>query len=467
MLNTVVYLRQSKDRDGDGLAVDRQRDDALRIAELRDYNVVDVFVDNDVTASGRRQRPGFEAVLAAVASGQVRVVIAWDMTRLTRNRRDTVRILEAGERHGVTLSFVRGGSIDLSSPAGRLVADLLAGVARHEIEQKSDRQRRANAQAAQQGRPAGGRRPYGYESDGLTLRRDEADALARTYQAVAAGSTLGAAARALNDAGHHTSQVRRTDGRPSPWTTQNLRGVLLNPRYCGLRAVATGPRAWRIVGPAVWPALVDEATWASVDRLLRDPDRRTNAPRYDQRLLTGLAHCGWPGCTSLVHAGANSRGQGTYRCRDVPTGGHISRRADPVDEYIGLIVVERLSRPDAADLLVDRDRVDVDDMCAQRRELRARRHGLAALFADGVLTQEDVRAQADRLDAQIAELSAQLTHPRSAALADLVADPGPVWQRMDTGRRRAAVDALMVVRLLPVGRGTRTFRPETVQITPR
>ena len=55
------------------------------------------------------------------------------------------------------IALVRGSDIDMSTPAGRLSADILASVARHEIEQKADRQRRAVEQAVEP-RPSG-RRP--------------------------------------------------------------------------------------------------------------------------------------------------------------------------------------------------------------------------------------------------------------------------------------------------------------------
>jgi site-specific DNA recombinase len=113
-------------------------------------------------------------------------VISWDMTRLTRNLRDLVRIIENGERHKTMLAFVRGDSHDLSTPNGRMLAGILASVARQEIEQKADRQRAATRQAAEQGRWIGGRRPFGYEADGVTIREDEATAIRRSYEDVLA-----------------------------------------------------------------------------------------------------------------------------------------------------------------------------------------------------------------------------------------------------------------------------------------
>ncbi len=62
------------------------------------------------------------------------------MDRITRNRRDTLRLLEVGQQAGSTIALVRGTDLDLSTPAGRLTADMLAAIARNEIEVKSDRQ---------------------------------------------------------------------------------------------------------------------------------------------------------------------------------------------------------------------------------------------------------------------------------------------------------------------------------------
>src|SRR5207253_2064292 len=82
--------------------------------------------------------------------------------------------------------------------AGGLPADLLGAMGLHEIEQKSDRQTRANGQAAQLGRRVGGRRPFGYAADGVTVREDEGEAIRRGYEAVLTGMSLGSVARDWN-----------------------------------------------------------------------------------------------------------------------------------------------------------------------------------------------------------------------------------------------------------------------------
>jgi len=94
----VIYVRMSKDKTGEELGVARQQEDALKVAEFRGWQVVRTEIDNDIGAAGKKTRPGFEAILSAIESGEVSAVIAWDMTRLTRNRRDTVRVIKAARR---------------------------------------------------------------------------------------------------------------------------------------------------------------------------------------------------------------------------------------------------------------------------------------------------------------------------------------------------------------------------------
>jgi site-specific DNA recombinase len=55
---------------------------------------------------------------------------------------------------------------------------------------------------------------------------------------------------------------------------------------------------------------------------------------------------------------------------------------------------------------------------------------------------------------------------RVPVLGELVtaADVQAAWDALNLDRRRAAIDTLMFVTLLPPGRGARIFNPETVRI---
>jgi site-specific DNA recombinase len=457
-MRAAVYLRVSQDRTGEELGIARQREDAHALAERRGWTIAGEHVDNDTSAAGKRRRPGFEALMADVTGRRADAVIAWDMTRLLRTARDRLRMLEEGKKAGTVLAFVRGSDLDLSTPAGRLTADILGSVAQHEIDQKSDRQKRANLQAARAGKRVGGRRPFGYEDDGVRVRPGEAQAIRDGYEALLQGASLSAIAREWNARGLTTGQGDRAEGKPSPWRQDAVRHVLLNGRYAGRRVLGG-----EIVGPAVWEALVSEDTYEAAAALLADPTRR-NPPGSDVALLTGLALCGV--CGAPVHGGRTRRKVRTYRCKGAY--GHVSRQADPVDEFVEAVIVARLARPDAAELLTERTKVDVKPLRAERQAIRERQEALEADYALAKLSRAALERARAATTARLADLDAALADTgRVDVLGPLVTadDVAATWEGLPIERRRGVVDVLAVVTLHPPGRGRRTFDPDTVDIT--
>jgi site-specific DNA recombinase len=458
-VKAIVYTRISQDRVGLKAGVTRQREDCERRCSERGWTILAQHSDNDVSAAGKRKRPGFEAMLASIESGEVGAVVAWSLDRLQRNRRDELRLYEACREHNVVISLVNGAELDFGSATGRLVADNLGSLARFEIELKSDRQIAASEQAAKAGRRVGGRRPFGYEADGMTIRENEAQAVRDGFRDVLAGVPLAEIARSWNQRGFVTGQGRRGEhaGEPSPWRPGAVRFVLKNPRYAGLRALRG-----EVVARAQWPGIVDEGTFQAVRSLLADPGRR-RAPTRGVALLTGIGRCGI--CGATVHAGGATKGVRSYRCRE--SLGHVARRSEPVDSYVSAVMAARLSRPDAVELLVDRARPDLDALRTEAAGIRSRLDSLAVDFADGELTTSQLRAATDRGRARLAEVEAEMADAgRADVLGPLIngEDTQAAWDALTPPRRRAVIDLLATVTVHPAGRGTRTFRPESVGV---
>jgi|tagenome__1003787_1003787.scaffolds.fasta_scaffold20951344_2 site-specific DNA recombinase len=465
-MQAVIYLRISSDRTGQQAGVSRQREDCERRARERGWTVVAVEKDNDVTGTGKRRREGYEAMLRRVTEGEAEVVVAWSLDRLQRNRSDELRLWEACQQTGTMISLVNGADLDLSTAGGRLVADQLASVARYEIELKADRQAAAQAQAAKAGNRVGGRRPFGYEQDGVTVRDDEAAAVYKSFDTILNGGTLGDVYRQLNDAGF-------TTGQGSLWNRSSARDLLTNPRYAGLRhhvpeevRRAAGGRVRRadhIIGKAAWEPLVAEGSWRAVQDILSDPKRRT-APQNAQAMLTGVGRCGV--CGQTIHSGGAATKQTwrIYRCRSMS---HVSRAAEPVDEFVSDVVIARLSREDARELVVDHDRPDAGRLREQAVALRTRLDGAAAAYAQGAIELSQLTTITTDLKLQIAEVEGRMADAgRVDILGPLVTaeDVAATWAALPTSMKRAVISTLMEVWLCPPGRGTRTFRPESVKI---
>lgn len=448
-MKAFVYLRQSLDRSGSGAAVDRQREDCLKLCAERGWDVARTWVDNDVSASSRKPRPQYVAMLEAIEAGEADILVAWHIDRLTRRLTELEHLIELAQSTGLRIATVTG-DLDLSTDAGRLVGRILASVARGEVERKGARQKRAQQQAAEQGRPAGGRRAFGYASDGVAVVEDEAALLAAAYADLLAGASLKGIAKAWNDKGAFT-----TAG--NAWSHSTVRQTLKNPRYAGLRTYRG-----EVVGPATWPALVDEDTHAAAVALVSLPERRTTSTTARKYLLPGLALC-WK-CGSDVMTGHTRHGKRVYVCRAQKC---ISRKADPVDGLVEAVMVARLSRPDAVDLLSQSDSPDLSDDRAREQVLQERLEDLATGLEEGILTLGAVRTSSDRLRVELEAVRAKIRNSTHAdVLTPLVtaSDVAGTWAACDLKQKRAAIEALMTVTLLKPETGTREFDPETVQV---
>ncbi|NKR58177.1 recombinase family protein [Rhodococcus hoagii] len=462
MPRVAVYLRQSQDRDGTEYGISRQRDDIGRLVSSRGWTIAAEFVDNDTSATKRKPRPQFDAMMHAVDRGEFDVIVARHVDRLLRRLSELEHVLERCEPHGTAVVTASDG-VDTSTDGGRLVARILASVGQGEVERKSARQKSAMAQAAAQGRWVGGRRAFGYESDGVTVNETEAAAVRAGYTAVLAGESLTEVARAWDAAG-----LLPTQSAPK-WERTAVRDVLINSRNAGLRrhrpedshsSYRADPLSF-IVGPAEWPALVSEETYRAVVALLTDPSRRTGVVGA-RALLTGVALCGL--CGATVHTGGARRAVRSYRCS---AHAHMQRVAEPVEDFVERLIVGRLSMPDALAVFAPTVAADVTPLRNEADVIRRRLEDIAEDYADGTMTRPQFKAATERVRARLAEIEAEIAAAGSVDLIAPLVQSGDVeaaWSALSTSRKRAVIDVLADVVIHPPGRGVRTFRPETVEV---
>ena len=466
-MSTVTYTRMSLDKTGQEIGVTRQLTECKALAAARGLTLSHEYVDNDLSATSRRKkRPAYEQLLKDVAAGKVDTIVVWHTDRLYRLPRDLEPLIDLAESRPLRFLTVTASEIDLNTSSGRMVARMLAAVSASEVEHKAERQKSANRDRAQRGYRTGGRRPFGYEADGMTVRADEGDAVRWGFESLLSGTSLAGVAREWNKRGFVTGQMRQArsghDGQPSPWTPGAVRNVLQNPRNAGLMAYKG-----ELVGQAAWEPLVEEATWRAASAMLSDPSRRSNPVHNGRALLSGLGLCGV--CGATVHAGASARrGVRAYRCSG--SLGHFSRMAEPVEDYVRMMVLFQVGMEDST-MLVQHQREDLRALQIEAKGYRERMRKLAVDWVDLGMTPAQFRASNDRLVELLAVAEARLAEAgKTDVLAPLLAanddaERAFVWDKeLTPERRRGVINTLMTVRLLPPGRGVRTFRPQSVDI---
>ncbi|GGM67074.1 serine recombinase [Longimycelium tulufanense] len=454
----MIYVRISQDRVGAGVGVERQERECRELAERLGWTVVEVFTDNDISAYSGKPRPGYRAMLTGLGQGRASAVLAWHTDRLHRSPVELEEYINVCEPLGVTTHTVKAGYLDLSTPSGRMVARQLGAVARFESEHKAERIRAARLQAARAGRWQGGIRPFGFEADGETIRPDEAAEIVKATEEILAGGSVRGVVRDLIRRGVPTA-TGKVD-----WDNAVLRNILIRPRNAGLM-VYKG----EIIGKAAWPPIVPEETWRALVSLLKSPERLSNGGNNRVRWLgSGLYLCHTCELPSLRVSPAGSRAKPAYRCRNrerTGTGTHVTREAATLDALVERVIVARLEKPDAMDLLKSpADMVDTAALHTESTALVRRLDELSEMFAEGAITAAQLKTGTDKLRARLAAIEAEVASAGDVdPLLGVVGAPNvaEVWfgtkpdrsDGLELGRRRAILDTLVTVTVLPSKRG--------------
>src|SRR5699024_12625926 len=83
-----IYLRISQDREMDGLAIDRQREDCENLARFRRWDVVETYVDQSKSATDRTAiRPDYDRMVADYQIGRFDAINCSDLDRISRQPR--------------------------------------------------------------------------------------------------------------------------------------------------------------------------------------------------------------------------------------------------------------------------------------------------------------------------------------------------------------------------------------------
>jgi DNA invertase Pin-like site-specific DNA recombinase len=435
--------------------VERQEALCRKLAAEKGWPVGEVYVDNDLSAFSGRRRPAYEAMLADVECGLRDAVLAVDQDRLVRRVVEIdglIRLCEKTE----TAIVLTSGEIDTTSADGVLKAQLLAVVAENESRKKSERLKRQRDQAARLGVPTGGRRAFGYDPDGMTVRHDEAKIVKEIARRALRGESLRKIAIDLNEREIPTCTGAR-------WRVTTVRVLLANPRYAALRV-----HRGEVIGDATWPAILDRATHEQLRALLGDP-RRAQRGRPPAHLLAGLLRC--DRCGERMHTSHRKDGARRYVCSPAPGGcGRVAVTAEPLEELIVSAVLHRLDsaamrRALAKPKKKTRDAGDLDDLRAIEADLDC----LAADFGNGAISRREWLAAREPLERRrdAARRAVDTTTDRRL-LTPLTgaASVRTAWEKLDLEQQRSVlkvlIDRIVIAPAALLGR--RALDPDRVDI---
>ena len=319
----LLYVRVSRLDDDERerkVSPAMQRDKALALPQLAGLAVETFDRDLDMSGKDTANRPDYLRMMARLARGGVRYVVAYDQSRITRNVSDLQLFRDALLRHGALfIEAATGRVLDPADEDQELGSNVLGSVDQHYRRKVARRVRDSLANKAAGGDLVGPV-PAGYvrrrtinDANGHVTRVwvevDEAaaDVVRTIFREYATGAhSFKSLARSLNTRGivppqkHNVGRGARPAGSPAHapvFTADSLKDLLRNPRYAGRVPLRDG----RTV-TGTFPALVDTATFAACERV-RSSQRLTvkSAPgaatRGSRFLLSGVLRCATCGST--------------------------------------------------------------------------------------------------------------------------------------------------------------------------
>jgi DNA invertase Pin-like site-specific DNA recombinase len=458
------YLRVSRDRSGRVRSNDEQHDENVPAIDRQGWQLGEPYEDvGSASKFTKKRRPDFDRLIADLEGEtfDAHVLALWECSRGSRKVSEWVRLLELCAERGVRIWVTTHDYLyDPRSPRDWKTLMDEAVDSEYEARKNSKRIRRSTDADASNGTAHGGRRPFGFKPGGIEPEPEEVAIIKRCIKLAIAGRSIRSLAAELNRDG-----IKTTAG--NDWHPGVLRDVLTSQRMIGMRV--HGPEK-RVVGPGKWKPIIDDVTHRRLIATLAATSpvgRRGRTPW----LLTGLLRC--ERCGAALVSNTDTGGVRRYVCRQgagYRGCGGLGIKAEPLEELLGDLVMERLADVEARRQAVtgpdDSDEVAKLDAIAAQRIVAADDRALGEdQGGTSRATYNDLMAALDRR--QRALESALAAKVRDVVPLDFVAAEGFVgrlWDDLTLDEQRLVLDALIDhVDVGPITtRGSRVFEPARV-----
>ena len=136
-----------------------QQDPALQLSEMREYatrrgwEIAETYTDNGVSGS-KDSRPALNRLMADASQRKFDTVLVWKLDRFGRSLRHLINALAELEARGIAFVSLRD-NLDLGTPSGRLMFQIIGAMAEFERALIQERVRAGLRHARAKGRRLG------------------------------------------------------------------------------------------------------------------------------------------------------------------------------------------------------------------------------------------------------------------------------------------------------------------------
>lgn len=470
-MRIAAYCRVSTDKEDQLNSLETQKQFFVEYAERNGYDLVRLYADEGLSGTKIKRRKEFQQMMADAEAGRFDQLVVKDISRLARNTVDLLQSVRRLKELGIQTLFLTANMDSMGD--SEFILTVFGALAQEESANISKRVKFGKRVNAERGRVPN--LVYGYDKTAgdyfnLTVNREEAEVIRRMYRwYTEEGYGASKIAALLNQSGCRTKQN-------CAWSQNAVCRILTNPLYTG--KIINGKQE---VSDFLTSARVnkDAGSWLVSDRpdlrivsdqqfqqagrikaercrQFRHEHRRQSSKHLFSTLIQCRA-CGWSfrrisrtyRNTYVRWACGRRNGQGSDQCENAAS---VEENAliDQLDQYFRALIQDRKK---LAQLL----RRELKRTCCgggasqeERRQLQSSlakleksRQKYLELYADDLITRQELDHRLGSTRAEMGRLEAQLRQTEPAA-------SGSALDRM-IGQVVRDLDGLLTVRNLNNG----------------
>ena len=342
-----IYTRVSTDMQAEKefSSCEAQEEKVRSFVQSQDnWQIFKAYSDAGYTGANIN-RPALQELLEDIKQGKIDIVLAYKIDRLTRSPKDFYQLIEVLEKYNVSFISITE-RFDTSTPAGRLLRNIMLTFAQFERELTSERTRDKLLERVRKGMWNGGHTPFGYERKNkkLILNKKEVEIVKLIFETYLETGSINQLFDLLKD-----KKIKNRQGKI--FSKNHLALILRNITYTGKIKYA-GQIHQGIQQPIISEELFKLAQ--------KNHKRRVRKFRiYKYFLLGGLIRCKECGykmsaCFTNKHRNGKLKRYYYYRCTSVNKKGWRACSTKEVSaERIENYILENLER-----ICLDKDYIE-------------------------------------------------------------------------------------------------------------
>ena len=236
-------------------------------------------VYSDVGYSGANlNRPALQELLEDIKQKKIDIVLAYKIDRLTRSPKDFYQLIEFFEKYNVSFISVTE-RFDTSTPAGRLLRNIMLTFAQFERELTSERTKDKMLERAKRGLYNGGYAPFGYkrENKKLIINKREAEIVRIIFETYIETGSIAKVYALLKE-----KNIKNRQGKTFYKTALSF--ILRNPVYAG--KVKHNDKIYQ----GIHEPIISEEIFEMAQKMHKKKLKRFRV--YRDFLFGGLVNCG-------------------------------------------------------------------------------------------------------------------------------------------------------------------------------